>query len=240
MISAISLYEDVAKDLVNQDQNGPFTFEKFNRISWRSQLRVIDWLTGNAKEGAVPPAPINNKNRDFLSQFIVKVTGQVTNGKFTKPSDYYTWQSGSRPGALPKTNCEEDCDEDEVPASDCGIPITLLGLDQFNDRCNTYIDELKPSFLKPIAKKVGNNFEFVPKDLGPVEIEYVRYPVRAEIKTKFDPLYNDVVPDENATINFEWDEWARELLIWFIGDTWSNWSREQALKQFNAASKPQP
>ena len=239
MIKATELYEDAARDVVNTEQNGSFTYEKFNRISWRAQLRVIDWLTGSIKEGVMPPAPINNKNRDFLSPFIKKVTGQVVDGKFAKPADYYTWQSGSRRSVVVQDNCEDD-DDDDLPPSDCQPPVTLLGLDQFNERCQTYIDELKPSMVKPYAKLVGTDFYFVPKDLGPIEIEYVRYPVKAEIKTKLDPEYNDIVPDETTTINFEWEEWARELLIWFIVDTWSNWTREQALKQANAASKPQP
>lgn len=237
MIDAIELYNDVAIDNANKDQNGPFSYEKFNRISWRAQVRLMDWLTGNAKEGAEPPAPINQKNKDFLSPFIETLQKNATDGKIDKPADFYTWQAGNKLNGTPDTDCDDE-DEDEEYNVNCDTPIELLSIDQFQTRCETHIEEMKPSFKKPIAKLVKNTFIFLPSDIGPVSIEYVRYPNRAVIRTKFDAVYNDQVPDPATTDHFEWEEWARELLIWFITDTWANHTREQALKQFNAASRP--
>jgi hypothetical protein len=93
---------------------------------------------------------------------------------------------------------------------------------------------LKPSFEKPIAKMVGKKIEFNPKDLGSVGLDYIRYPVFAEIKVIADPTYNDEVADPNTSINYEWDENVRELLVWFITDTFSNHISNQAMKQQNA------
>ena len=80
--------------------------------------------------------------------------------------------------------------------------------------------------------------ELLPNDLGSVVLEYIRNPVFAEIKTKMDTVYNEEVADPDTSINYEWPEAVREVLVWFIVDLFSNYTREQALKQFNATSKP--
>ena len=131
-----------------------------------------------------------------------------------------------------------DDDENDTVKSDCNIPIELLQGQQFYNRCNTSIKGLKPSFTKPICKMVGNKFEFSPRDIGSVKIEYIRYPVYGELKMKVDPVYGIEVPDTTTSIKYEWNEYAREYLLWFLVDTFSNSTREAAMKQFNSASKP--
>lgn len=61
--------------------------------------------------------------------------------------------------------CEEEESENK---SECNTPIELLDAGQFYVRCNTYIDGLQPSFKEPIAKAIGKDFEFNPKDIGSV------------------------------------------------------------------------
>lgn len=230
-MNVVEIFNDVC-DTIGTDQNGDLSYGKFNRFSRRAELRIIDWLTGN---DTIIPAPPFQKNKDWLSTFIKQLPAQVLAGKITKPADYYTYDNSYRLG----NKLEADCDDEETTSSNgCNTPMEIMDGQQFYVRCNTYIDEKKPSFKKPIAKIVGNFFEVLPTDLGSAVIEYVRVPIFAEIKTTFDSVFNEDVPNETTSIPYEWPESCRELLVWFIVNSFSDYTREQALKQFNAASKP--
>lgn len=230
MITVKSIYDDVALDNVNTYENGSLNFEMFNRISKRAELRMLDYLTGDV-ENQKPPAPYTSqKIKDWASKIITKFPVQVVAGEITKPENYYGYEnmfmlSGSDP---------VDCD-DENPVDDGKQLIELMDGSKFNDRSKTNIAALKPSFKKPIAKEVGETFEFLPKDLGSIVLEYYAYPEYAKIVTKDDPIFNDEVIDEDNSTNYSWGEYARELLIYFITDTFSIHVREQALKQFNTS-----
>ena len=223
------IYDDCI-DTIGTDQNGDLSFSKFNRFSRRAELSIIDWLTGNID---VIPAPPFQKNKDWLSIFIKKVPAQVTGGVISKPDDYYTYDNFYRLGS----KVEADCEEEENPQL-CNTPIEILDGQQYYVRCNTYIEEKSPSFKKPISKIVGNTFEVLPNDLGSVVLEYVRNPVFGTIVSRHDDVYNEDVIDENLSTNYEWPEGCRQVLVWFIVDMFSNYTREQAIKQFNTASKP--
>lgn len=173
-----------------------------------------------------------SKNKDWLSPFISKYPKQVTGGIIQKPTDYYQWENFYKLGSKVNTDCE---DEDTQP-DDCNTQIEILDGQQFYDRCHTYIEELKVSLEKPICKLRGGEIEMMPKDMGSVCLEYIRLPKFASITSKIDPVYNDEVPD--VVVDYEWDEWARPFLIFFITDIYSNTTREQAAKQFNQASNP--
>lgn len=233
MLNIISVYDDVLKDSVNKFENGDISIPMFNRMSRRAELWLLDWLSGDVSNAAPPIPYLSQKNKDWLSPFIKKYPAQVVNGSITKPEDYYGYENFYRIGS----KIEADCEDDEPISDDCNTPIEILDGDKFNQRCLTYIKSLRPSFKKPITKLVGNNFEVNPKDLGSVILEYVRYPIFGEIKTKFDAVYNEVVPDEDTSINYEWQEWARPFLGWCITDLFANNSRENALKQFNQSTK---
>ena len=56
--------------------------------------------------------------------------------------------------------CDEDIEGEEV----WNTPIELVDGGEFYHRSSSYIVGLRPSFRKPIAKMVGNKFEFSPKD----------------------------------------------------------------------------
>ena len=237
MINVNEIYLDCL-DLINSEENGVFTFPRFNRFSWIGQLRMIDWLSGDVS-GNQPPQPYTTqKSKDWLSDFIVKYSKQVTGGFIDKPADYYQWDNGYKIGGALISDCDED--DDAVVSGECNIPIELLDGSKFYSRCNTDISELKPSFKKPICKMVGKTFQFLPADLGSVEIEYIRYPAKAVLKTKNDQTYNEPVYDSATSIDFEWPEFARNILVWFIVDAFANRTREQALKQFNTMSGKTP
>jgi hypothetical protein len=231
MIDIISVYQDAARDNVNKDENGYFGYEMFNRLSRRAELRLLDWLTGDVS-GVTPPANfITVKSKDLVSPFITRFTTNVSGGEITKPSDYYLYENMFRITGKLQSSCEEDEEDDNT--EDCNIPIEMLDNDKFYIRCNTHIKLLKPSFNKPISKMVGNRIEFKPQDLGSVALEYIRFPKFGTIKTIVDPQYNDEIADPATSDNYEWDEGVRELLVWFITDTFSIHTREQALKQHN-------
>lgn len=223
------IYDDCI-DTIGTDQNGDLSFSKFNRFSRRAELSIIDWLTDN---NDVIPAPPFQKNKDWISTFIKKIPAQVTNGIIPKPDNFYGYDNFYRLG----NKVEADCEEEENTQM-CNTPIEILDGQQYYVRCNTYIEEKKPSFKKPISKMVGNTFEVTPNDLGSVVLEYVRNPIFGKIVSKLDTVYNEEVIDENLSTNYEWPEGCRQVLIWFIVDMFSNYTREQAIKQFNQASKP--
>lgn len=230
-IPILELYADVSKDTANADQNGQLSYAMFSRLSRRAELRMLSWLTGSDSGEKLPMPWANQKNKDWLSPLIKKYPTQVTGGTIDRPDDYYQYENFYRLG----TGEQASCDDDTEP-SECNTPIELLDGQQYYERCRTNIDELKPSLDKPITKIVGQTFELMPRDLGSVVLEYIKFPVPGSITGKNDPIYNDEVPD--VVVNYEWDERARPLLIWFIVDEYSNNTREQALKQFNAASSP--
>jgi hypothetical protein len=231
-IPILEIYDDVVKDTTNADQNGQLSYAQFSRISRRAELLLLDWISGGVTNERLPIPYVSQKNKDWLSPFITKYQKQVVGGFIDKPSDYYQYDNFYRLGS----KSDADCDDNNLPQDDCNTPIEILDGQQFYARCNTYIDELKVSADKPICKMIGNQFEVAPKDLGSVCLEYVRLPVFGSITGKNDPIYNEEVPD--VVVDYEWEEWARPFLIWFITDIFSNTTREQALKQFNAASNP--
>lgn len=231
MVDAVEIYNDVVKDAAAADQNGQLSYSMFNRLSKRAELAIIDWLSGGITNERLPIPWISQKNKDWLSPFITKFPAQVVNGEITKPEDYYQYENFYRLGSNENADCEDDVQPDP-----CNTPIEIMDGQQFYQRCNTYIEELKPSLSKPIFKLIGNKLEVLPKDLGSVCLEYIRMPKFASITPKLDQVFNEEVPD--VVINYEWDEWARPFLIWFICDFYFNNIREKSGKEFNAASNP--
>lgn len=232
MISSVDIYQDVSFR-INKSQNGDLTYSQFNAISWLAELKLLDWLSGSFS-GNEPPEPyLTQKNRDWLSFLITPYTAQAVDGIITRPEDYYQFEDLSRiTGIIQECEDEQEEDVEEPP-----VPtIRLLSNDKFNQRLETNIKALKPSFKKAIAKQVGLTFQFAPKDIGSVKLEYIRYPHRASIVTMMDTVYNEEVPDPAASTDYEWGEYARNPLIWFMCDEFSNHNREQALKAFNSAT----
>lgn len=230
MISVISIYEDVTKDSANTAENGELGILQFTRLSRRAEISLFNWLTGDPA-GIQPPTPyLTQKNKDWLSPFITKFPAHVVDGFITRPANYAAYENFYRLGS----GTNSDCDEDETVSQDeCNIAIELLDGQKFYQRCNTFIEGLKPSLNKPIAKMIGNTFEVLPKDLGSVTLEYIRRPKYAEIKTKVDVVYNEVVPDPLTSIDYEWQEEVRDVLIYIITDYYANNTRENAIKEFN-------
>lgn len=226
-INVNEMYLDCA-DKISPAENGYFSFPRFNRFSWIGQLNLIDWLSGDVS-AIIPPQPyLSQKNKDWLSHLITKIEGNVVGGEFSKPDTYYQWDNGYKFG----NKSGGDCDEDEPQADGCNTPIEMLNGDQFYERCNTFIEELKP-VNKPIVKMVGNKFVFLPQDLGSVGIEFIRYPVKAVLNTVMDTTYNEEVYDPTTSVDFEWPEFARPILSWFIINAFSDSTRERALKETN-------
>lgn len=235
----ISVYNDFLFEI--NKTGGSISGADFNGISKRAELKFLDWISGKLT-GEMPQPYVMQKNRDWLSPLIKKNPVQVTGGKIEKPDDYYGYENSYLMGDYYKQpECDTDNDDEGngdpgTVTSDCNVPIELLSNSKFYTRCQTYIKGLAPSFLKPIAKMVGNDVEFAPKDLGSITLEYVRYPVYGEIKMVPDPVYKDEVPEKVK--DYEWGEYAREYLIWFMIDLFSNSTRESALKNANLASRP--
>lgn len=233
MLSITSIYEDVI-DTVKQEQNGTITFLEFNRKSRLAELRLLDYISGDIS-GQQPPEPYTTqKVYDFLTPFLKETTANISDGKLIVPSDYYLFEEMFIIGSYKD---KDECGKDRVVSNE-NTPIELLDSSAFEMRKKTYISSLKPSIAKPIAKKVGKYFYFAPTDLGPITLVFKRYPVFGEIKTMVDPVYNDVVPNPATSVNYEWDEKARGMLIWFIAQRYGVSNRENALtEQLNNEGK---
>lgn len=231
MINVISVYNDVALDNSNHDENGNLSYAMFNRLSRRAELRLIDYLTGHVS-GDVKPLPyLFQKNKDLLMDFIVESDKHVTDGVIEKPADYYTYDNITN---FQSVGCSVD--DTDAPSSPCKVVVDILDGSQFNSRCKSFIKGLRPSDGKPIAKQNGRGFVFQPKDIGDVTLEYIRYPKFAEIKTKEDLVYHDQIPDELSSQHYEWPEAVRESLVWIITDLFATHTRERALKESNLVS----
>lgn len=228
MIPVSGIYQDVQDALIAQTE---VPIALFNRYSKLAELKTIDWITGDIN-GNTPPEPyLTQKTKDFVAPFIEIYEAHITGGIITRPADYYSYENMVKLGA----GTTSDCESTDPPEDKGNTPITLLDGAQFTMRQRTFIKELKPSFKKPIAKEVGKNFEFFPKDLGSIRLEYYRYPKFANIVPTLDQQYNQEVPDEALSTNYEWDEKARPVLLWFLIDLIANRTSNQSMKQFNAA-----
>lgn len=237
-MDVISLYEDAARDNSNKDENGYLSYDMFNRMLQRASNRVLDYITGDSANQTLPISYSTQKAKDFIAFLITKFPSSIVGGVINRPADYYTYDN-LYILSLSESGCGEDntdCHTDTPTAEVIETPVEMLDGQQFNVRRQTYIKGLKPSPAKPICKMVGNTIEFLPKELGSCKLEYIRYPTAGEIKTTIDPIYNDIVADPITSIDTEWGEWARELLIFFITDSFANHVREQALKTFNELS----
>lgn len=227
-MNVISLYNDVL-DRTATEQNGGITIEKFNRYLRLGSLRLLDYLSGDV-EGQKPPEPYNNqKLRDWITILITSDPKQVVDGTSPKPSDYYSFENLKVIGSFLDEN---DCGESVIVSKGDTI-IELLDSQQFDKRCLTYLKSLRPSMLKPIAKMMGQQFHYFPKDLGSVKLEYKRYPIHGEVKVFVDTVHNDEIPDEINSIDTEWPDFSRNMLVYFITTFYSASTREKALVEQN-------
>lgn len=233
MISVSSIYLAAISDDVNTSENGGITLPQFGRYLRRAEINLLKYLTGDLMPRNDFPMPFNTqKNKDYLKRFITK---KKANGAFILPEDYYMYDNLYKIGSK-KNGCE---DEGELADKGCNIPIPILDGQKFYSRCNSYIKGLKPTANNPICKIVNNSVEFQPEDVGSVVLEYIRYPKFADVVTKEDKEFNDVVIDESKSTNLEWDEWAFEPLVWFIVNRAAVHTRERSAMENNLANKPQ-
>ncbi len=237
----IALYEDWARDSVAKDENGVASYEMFNRLVKRASKRLLNYLTGGT-DGLTPPMNYDfEKAKGFIAFLITPYRQQVVDGLMAKPSDYYSFENMYEM-SLKENGCEpdKDCDDESNDVNEIIYrPIELLGGQQWNIRSATNIELLKPK-NKPIAKEVGNDFEFLPKDIANVRLDYIRYPIAGTVNSVYDATYNDQIADPATSVPSEWGDWAAELLIFFMTDSFANNTREAALKQNNILTAQLP
>jgi len=233
MITIKSVFDDV-RFLIGKE-NGYISISDFNRLSKMAEDRLLDWITGRVEGNILPIMYINQKDKDYVSPFITPYKTSLVDGKITKPADYYTYEN------LFALIVEDIiCDEDDV---ECGsnddvaeitkVPVKLLDGDQFVSRLTSRIDGLRPTDKKPIAKEVGNYFEFAPNALAGVVLEYIRYPKYGVAVGMIDQIYNEEVINEGASTDYEWGEYAHKFLVQIIVDLFINSVRDTAMKSFN-------
>lgn len=239
MINVNSLYQDTRDD-TSKGENGDLSYARFNRNLRRAEGYLLKFLTGDlVLAGTDFPVPFEvQKIKDYLAPFIVK---HKAVGDFKLPDNYYTWQNLSKIGG--KIKCEDSSDIGCVePCIDgekeCDVSIPILNKDQFNARCSSNIKSKRPNLKKPIAKIIDGGVELFPENAGSVVLEYIRYPKFAELKTKRDLVYNDIVYDSAVSDNSEFGEWAREPLVWFIVNKFSTATSNRSAKEFAQIDKP--
>jgi hypothetical protein len=221
-----SIFLDVL-DRISPEMNGSLTIQKFNRISKIGELNLLGWLTGSISSQPGYPEPYTTqKNKDFVAPILKTEKRSVVNGVVEKFSDYYMWERAAILG-----DRIDEVDGEQVTISEGDTPIELLDSAMFDARTKTHIESLRPSVKKPICKLVGNEFHFLPKDIGSIAIEYKRLPVFGELKSKIDEVYNNEVVDESASADYEWGEGLRTALVFFICEQYPIGTREVALQQ---------
>ncbi|HQV54311.1 MAG TPA: hypothetical protein PLX17_02300 [Chitinophagaceae bacterium] len=237
-MDSISLYEDAARLLANKDENGYWSYSMFNQGIRIASNRVLDYITGDASNQNLPISYSTQKAKDFIATLITAYSAPITNGVITRPSDYYHYDN-LYILSLSQTGCEVDntnCDEDSPVAEIIKTPAEMLDGQQFYVRAQTYISGLKPSPKKPICKMIGNTIEFLPRELGSCTLEYIRYPIYGTINTIQDPVYYNEVADPATSIDNEFGEWARELILYYLVQGFSTHISEASLFQMNEAA----
>lgn len=235
-----SLYEDAARDVSSKEENGYLSYEMYNRMVKIASNRLLNYITGDSANQALPISYSTQKAKDFIAFLITKFPSSIVDGIIERPADYYTYDN-LYILSLSQSGCEDDntdCDTDSPTAEVIETPVEMMDGQQFNVRRQTYIKGLKPSPTKPICKMVGNTIEFLPKELGSCKLEYIRYPEPGVIRTMVDPIYNDIVADPATSTDCEWGEWARGILVYLIAQEFSIHVRENALFQMTEANKP--
>lgn len=224
-----SIFLNVA-DRVSLEMNGSLVYSKFNRYSKLAELKLLNWLSGNISGQPGYPEPYSTqKSKDYLSPFLETEKLLAQDGSCPKPTGYYMWERAAVIG----TRKDELCGE-PVIIEGCDTPIELLDSAVFDARCNTFIKSLQPSMKKPICKLVGEEIQFMPKDLGSIVIEFKRYPKKyGELVTTVDPVYMVEIVDVANSINYEWSESVRQDLVFFITQFFGGGTREQALQEQN-------
>lgn len=238
----IGLYEDAARDQANKDENSYLSYEMFNRMIQRASNRVLDYITGDSANQTLQISYSTQKAKDFIAFLITKYPAQIENAVIQRPTDYYHYDN-LYTLTLSETGCEQDdsdCDTDTTTPEIIKTPVEMLDGQQFFVRSQTYIKGLKPSPQKPICKMIGNTIEFLPRELGSATLEYIRYPIAGTINTMIDPVYYNIVADPATSVNTEWPEWARELIIYFVTQSFATHISENNLFQMNKASQPKP
>lgn len=243
-IKVSSLYNDVLQQI--SKENGTLTITDFNRFSKRAENFFLDWVTGRVQGDVLPQMYVTQKTKDFVSPLIKPFkTSLDSDGRITKPDDYFVYENIYALYMNEENVCEDDvdldCDKSDVDNKETvgKVSVTLLDGDKFTKRLDSKIKGLAPSIKKPIAKEVGMFFEFAPKEIGGVVLEYVSYPIYAEAVGVVDPIYYTEVISETLSTNYQWGEYARNYLIYIIVDMWSNSVRERAQKEFNTATNKQ-
>ena len=238
-MDSISIYEDAARLLANSDENGYWSYALYNQGIRVASNRVLDYITGDSANQTLPISYSTQKAKDFISSLITKYSAVISSGVIQKPSDYYHYDNLFILSLKNQTGCSDDgtsCEEDDVVEEIVQTPVEMLDGQQFYVRAQTYIKGLKPSPKKPICKMIGNTIEFLPKELGSCTLEYIRYPIYGTINTTIDPIYYEIVADPTTSIDNEFGEWARELLLYYLVQGFSTQISQQSLYQMNEAS----
>lgn len=234
-----SLYQDAARLLANSDENGYWSYELYNQGIRIASNRVLDYITGDSSMQTLPISYSTQKAKDFISDLITAFPSAITNGTITKPANYYHYDNLYIMSLKNQTGCSDDgtsCDEDDVQQEIIKTPVEMMDGQQFYVRAQTYIKGLKPSPQKPICKMIGNTIEFLPRELGSCTLEYIRYPIYGGIKTMIDPVYYNIVADPATSIDNEFGEWARELILYYLVQGFSQHISQESLYKMNEAS----
>lgn len=233
MIPVKFVHDSVTKDLANLVEYGNLTFDMYRRCSRRGELRLVDYMTDDVEGPRPPKMYTSQKLKDWVAPLIERTTPRNVSpdGMFEKPANYYRHENTFLIG---NPSVEGDCENSDVPLNDiAGVTVDIVDNAEFYSRVNSPIIGLAPTRENPIGKMIGNKIEFAPRDIGMVSMEYVRYPKFANIVTKIDDLYKQEVLDEDASTDYEYSEFAAELLIYFIIDSFAFYTRDSELLAIN-------
>lgn len=188
VLSVDTMYS-IEKDILNKNQNGPFTPDMFNRLNNQAQFDYMDYLLGRM-QGYQPGRPIPSvawgmtaRVRESLTPFILAPSTLAVNGTtgaVTLPSNYEMWD-----------------------AMYWGANMARVKFIQQGRLYSHLNSTINPIARNPVFLSIKDQLTVYPNNIGNIQLSYVRTPAQIVWAYTLDanqrPVFNSA-----ASTNPEW------------------------------------
>lgn len=161
VLSVDTMYS-IEKDILNKNQNGPFTPDRFNRLNNQAQFDYMNSLLGDIRKYSlgrpIPPAAwgMTARIRESLTPFILAPTTLAVNGTtgvVTLPADYEMWDA-TYWGSTMK-------------------PVKFIQQGRLASHLNSTIN---PIDRNPVFLSIKDELTIYPNNIGSIKLSYIRTP----------------------------------------------------------------
>jgi len=188
VLSVDEMYS-IEKNILNKNQNGNFPPDVFNRFNNQAQYDYMSSLLGDIRKYSlgrpIPPSAwgMTARIRESLTPFIyapVTIPVNATTGNALLPSDYEMWDAAYWGSNM-----------DRVKFIQQGRLYSHL-----NSRIN-------PIARNPVFMSIYNNLTVYPKNIGTINLSYIRTPAEIVWAYKLD-INGRAVYDPINSVDPEW------------------------------------